>query len=183
MNQISFDVQFEKAVRFLIKYAPVSDESTKKSMVPHDIRVGVYLFNHGYSKDIVLAGILHDTIEFTEVTEKMLKDEFGDVVTKLVLANSKDRSIKNSDERIDELVKRCSENGKDSLIIKAVDTIDSYIHYTKTNNVGELDYCKKNALAVFKYMPVDCEDLVFDVLREWLEKQKNTHQGESIWNR
>jgi len=168
MNQTTFENQAKKAISFLIKHAPVTDKNTKKALVPHDIRVGRYLFENNYSKDIVLAGILHDTIEFTKVSEQMLKDEFGEEVAKLVSANSKDRSIIDSDARIDELVKRCAKNGKNALIIKVTDTMDSFKHYTKINNKSELDYCKKNAEAIFKYMPKDCEDAIFDELKKWL---------------
>lgn len=170
INHKLFDTEFEKAIRFLVKYAPMVNENTKKAMVPHDIRVGVYLFEKGYPKDIVLAGILHDTIEFTEVDEQMLIDEFGENVARLVKANSKDRSITNSDERIDELAKRCAQYGKCALIVKAADTIDSFKHYTKINNKKGLDYCIKNVQTVFKYIDKDCDDPIFDELKEWLNK-------------
>ena len=172
MSVIEFDIEFEKAIRFLIKYAPVSDENTKKAMVSHDIRVGIYLFNHNYSKDIVLAGILHDTIEFTKVDKELLKENFGERVSRLVSANSKNRSIKDSDKRIEELVKRCAENSDEAFIIKIADTIDSFNHYTKTDNKGEIDYCAKNAQAIFKYKPANFNDNILDELDKWLGKVK-----------
>ena len=54
----TLDLEFEKAIRLLTKHAPISDEKSRKPMLPHDIRVGVYLYENGYSRDIVLAGMI-----------------------------------------------------------------------------------------------------------------------------
>jgi len=170
---ITLDVEFEKAIRLLIKYAPIADEATKKPIVPHDIRVGVYLYENNYSREIVLAGILHDTLEFTEMSEQILRDEFGPEVAKLVLANTKDRSIKDSGKRIEELVKRCAIDGEEALIVKAADTIDSYKYYSRVNNKSELEYCRKNTEAIFKYKPKDFNDKIFIELKNCQRRFSN----------
>jgi hypothetical protein len=43
------NVEFEKAVRLLVKHFPVSEESSRKPVLFHDIRVGMYLYEHNYS--------------------------------------------------------------------------------------------------------------------------------------
>jgi (p)ppGpp synthase/HD superfamily hydrolase len=53
-------VEFERAVRFLAEHMPPSDENSRKPIMFHDIRVGVYLYENDYPQDIVLAGVLHD---------------------------------------------------------------------------------------------------------------------------
>jgi len=163
----SLDIEFEKAVRMLVEYLPETEVGSRKPVLFHDVRVGVYLYENNYSRDIVLAGILHDTIECSKITEKMLRDEFGDEVAKIVLANSKDRLIENTDERIEEMARRCASVGKDAMIVKAADTIDSFKHYTSTDNQDELQYCQKNADTIFKYLPEDMKDPVFEELRKW----------------
>lgn len=167
MTLKDLNIYFEKAVRLLTQHAPISDEKSRKALLPHDIRVGVYLYEHGYSKDIVLAGILHDTLEFTTVTEQMLKEQFGDNVLKLVKANTKDDSIKDKEEKTAELIKRCIENGQDALIIKTADIIDSFKYYTAVDNADQLEYCIRNASAIFKYKPNDFNDKIFDELEKW----------------
>lgn len=168
------NVELEKAVRLLVKYFPVSDENTRKPVLFHDIRVGVYLYENNYSDDIVLAGLLHDTLEFSDITEQMLRDEFGDNIADLVKANSKNRSITDPDQRIDELIKRCAASGKDALVIKAADIIDSFKYYESVNNQDELkNYCIKNADAIFKYKPADYNDVIFDELKNWQNKFLN----------
>ena len=142
----------------------------------HDIRVGVYLYNHGYSEDAVLAGLLHDAIEWSSATEDMVKDEFGENVLKLVLANTKDDTIEDKHEKTAELIQRCVKNGRDALIIKTADILDSFKWYASQNSIEQLKYCMRNANAIFKYKESDFIDPIFDELATW--KQKFAHLSE-----
>jgi (p)ppGpp synthase/HD superfamily hydrolase len=160
----SLDIEFEKALRMLVMHFPVSQEGAKKPVLLHCVRVGVYLYENNYSRDVVLAGLLHDALEWSGITDELVRAEFGETVLQLVKANTKDRSIENSDERIEELAKRAATLGRDALIIRAADTLDSFKHYTKTNNLPELDYCHKNAKAIFKFKSDDFTDGVFEEL-------------------
>ncbi len=166
----SLNVKFEKAARLLVEYFPVSDESNKKPYLFHDIRVGVYLYEHGYSEDVVLAGLLHDAIEWSCASEKMLRYEFGDNVVKLVLASTKDDSIIDKHEKTTELIKRCVSNGQNALIIKTADILDSIKWYTSQDNKGELDYCMRNVNAIFKFKQDDFDDKIFNELKVWQER-------------
>ena len=47
--------EIEKAIRFLTKHMPISEENSRKPILFHDIRVGVYLYENGYKKDMILA--------------------------------------------------------------------------------------------------------------------------------
>jgi (p)ppGpp synthase/HD superfamily hydrolase len=163
------NIDFEKAVRLLTANCPLSDEKSRKPLLPHDIRVGVYLYENGYERDVVLAGLLHDTIEFTDVTREMIKEEFGENVLKLVLASTKDDSIADKEEKTNELIKRCAEAGQDALIVKTADIIDSYKFYTQINNEGELDYCRRNAEAIIRFKPNEFVDKIFEELKTWMK--------------
>lgn len=166
----SLDIEFEKAVRMLAEHIPISKEGSRKPILFHDIRVGVSLYRRGYPRDVVLAGILHDAIEWSDISEEMIRKEFGEDVLQVVLANSKSRSIEDPDERIDDMIRRCVETGADALIIKAADTIDSFEHYTKTGNEQELEHhCKPTAEAILRYKPDNFRDPIFDELRKWLK--------------
>jgi len=169
----SLNIEFEKAVRFLAKHMPVSDENSRKPILFHDIRVGVYLYENGYAQDVVLAGVLHDAIEWSGAGEQMLREEFGDNVAGLVLANTKDDSIADKEEKINELIKRCVENGQDALIVKTADILDSFKWYSSQNNKDELQYCMRNANAIFKFKPDDFNDKIFDELKKWQSKFAN----------
>ena len=169
----TLNIEFEKAVRLLTVHMPPSDEDSRKPILFHDIRVGVYLYENGYKKDIVLAGVLHDAIEWSKVNEQMLRDEFGDNIVRLVAANTKNDSILDKVERIDDLIRRCVQNGQNALIVKAADIIDSFKWYFSQNNKGEIRYCMRNANIIFKYKPDDFDDKIFDELKIWQSKFTN----------
>jgi len=162
-------LKIEKAMRLLVEYLSVSNKDSRKPILFHDIRVGVYLYENGYDEDIVLAGFLHDMLEWSEIGEQLLRQEFGDNVTRLILANTKNRSIENSENRINESVKRCVDNSEKALIVKSADIMDSFKWYTQQKNNDELEYCKKNAKAILKYRPGNFNDKIFEKLKMWAD--------------
>lgn len=169
MDQL-LNVEFEKAVRILVENMPVSDEATRKPVIAHDIRVGVYLYEKGYSRDIVLAGLLHDLFENSDYDQEMLKQEFGDNVVRLVMASTKDESVEKT-ERNEEMIKRCAETGEDALVVKVADTLDSFNYYSRVNNQEQLqNHCQKIANLIFKYKPENCNDKIFEELKVWQNK-------------
>jgi len=135
-NQL--ELKIEKAVSLLVEYMPVGKER-KKPILMHALRVGMYLYDNDYSEDVVLAGFLHDIIEWTDSPKELLGDEFGQHVLDIVLANTKDRSIEDKQERRKDYIERCVQVGQDALIVKAADTIDSYNFYQATENQGEIE--------------------------------------------
>lgn len=94
----------------------------------HDIRVGVYLYENGYSEDVVLAGVLHDAIEWSGADEQLLRDEFGDNVVCLIFSNTKDDTIVDKVEKTNELIQHCVQNGQDALIVKTNDLLRGLWH-------------------------------------------------------
>lgn len=170
----SLNIKFEKAVRILSEYMPPSDENSRKPVMFHDIRVGVYLYENGYSEDVVLAGVLHDAIEWSGADEQLLRYEFGDNVVRLIFASTKDDTIVDKVEKTNELIQRCVQNGQDALIVKTADIIDSFKWYASQNNEDELkNHCVKNANAIFKFKPEDFDDKIFDELKSWQERFAN----------
>lgn len=163
------NIQFDKAVRLLAEGTTASDESSRKPLLPHDIRVGVYLYNRGYEDEVVIAGVLHDALEFSTISEQEIQSMFGERVLALVKANTKDDSIEDKQEKTNELIKRCVDCGQDALIIKAADIMDSYAFYTEEQNVDQLEYCRRNAGAIFEYKPNSFDDPVFEELRDWMK--------------
>ena len=156
------NLDFEKAIKMLSEYMPESKETSRKPILFHDIRVGVYLYENNYSADVVLAGLLHDALEFSEISEEMLEKNFGEKVLEIVRANTKNRAIENSDERIEENIKRCAESGEEALIVKTVDILDSFKHYSMTQNKNELEYCRKSMEMIKKYKPENFSDPIFE---------------------
>lgn len=167
---LTLHIEFEKAVRLLVECMPPSNEDSRKPILFHDIRVGVYLYDNKYSYDVVLAGLLHDAIEWSSVTEQIIRKEFGDTVALLVLASTKDDSILDEKEKTNELIARCINNGEDAIIVKTADIIDSFKWYSSQNNKEELGYCMRNADAILRLKPNYFNDVIFDELRVWKNK-------------
>ncbi len=75
----------DKAIRFAARAH--KDQVRKGSGVPyisHPFAVGMILIQHQFPETWVIAGILHDTIEDTEVTLDDIRREFGDEVADIV---------------------------------------------------------------------------------------------------
>lgn len=163
----ALNVEFEKAVRLLVQCMPQSEEGSRKPVLFHGIRAGVYLYEREYPQDIVIAGVLHDILEDSEITEQKLREEFGENITRLVRASTKNDAIPDKKEQTRELIQRCAKNGEAALIVKAADILDSFKWYTSQNNEEELRYCMRNANALFVYKPDEFRDKIFDELRSW----------------
>lgn len=56
--------------------------------ISHSFGVGMLLQANGYSAEVVAAGILHDTLEDTALTEAELLGEFGAEITRIVVGCS-----------------------------------------------------------------------------------------------
>jgi len=167
---MNLQLQFEKAVRLLAKHFPVSEETSRKPALFHDIRVGVYLYEHGYPVHVVLAGALHDALEFGDIAAEILEEGFGEEVLGIVKACTKDETIEDKVEKTRDLVGRCIEVGQSALIVKAADTLDSFRWYDSQQNQEQLQYCVRNADAIFDLKPEDWSDKIFDELAVWYKK-------------
>lgn len=87
----------------------------------------------------MIATILYDVIEDTDVETKEVEAEFGKKIGKLVEANSFDESIEAKTTRYKENFERCRKTGKDALVVKAADFFDNSKDVLKDEDLyGEL---------------------------------------------
>jgi hypothetical protein len=156
---ITSGAKFEAAVRLLSERMPLAKDLIKPTLF-HSIRVGVYLYEHGYFEDIVLAGLLHDSIEDTNIDEALINTLFGSYVSRMVEANTK-----RENEDIESLIDRCVDFGEDALIVKSADILDNYRYYLSIDSKEGVDYCLKNAKAIIDLMPGHFDDKVYEKLK------------------
>ena len=133
MNNIAtqdptYDKVVEKAIAFLV-HGFSSTGHNPKPVILHSIRTGLYLYHQNYAQDVVVAAILHDLTEDTDVKIEEIERDFGSVVAQLVAANSYNTAIKQRDERDLDMLNRCKEGGKWALLIKAADILDNSAYY------------------------------------------------------
>lgn len=112
----------------------------------------------------------------------LLRNEFGDANTDIVVACTKDDSIKDPVEKIEKIIRKCVSTGKDALIVKAADVLDSFHWYTGTQNENELLYCKRSADAIIKFKPKEFHDHIFDELEKWRQKMNKIQKYLSSMN-
>ena len=124
----NFNKMVEKAIVYLVQ-AGISTGHNPKPFILHSIRVGLFLFQNNYDQDVVIAGILHDLLEDTDIKEEDIEKEFGMEVGKLVAANSFNIEIINKYERDLDMLNRCKDGGKWALIIKAADILENSDYY------------------------------------------------------
>lgn len=71
------------------------NQKRKGSDVPyivHPMEVMQILTQGQFPEDVIVAGILHDTLEDTDTTEKEIEENFGKEVLEIVKAESEDKS-------------------------------------------------------------------------------------------
>lgn len=120
--------EIERTIKFLVNSIDKPGNKSKP-IILHSIRVGLYLDRQNYDKDIVIAAILHDLLEDSEITAHEIKNNFNNKIAKLVLANSYDKSTEDKKKRYYETLSRCLDIGKEALVIKAADILDNSHYY------------------------------------------------------
>jgi (p)ppGpp synthase/HD superfamily hydrolase len=85
-DALAFAVEAHGRVRHLRK-------GTRFPYMIHPIRVAWILERHGYDNELVAAGLLHDTIEDTDVTSDQIAEHFGERVARFVEAASADKTL------------------------------------------------------------------------------------------
>ena len=133
-----FEEKYKATIDLLRESIPET-AGKNKPLLPHVLRVGTYLHEHGYSNEVVNAGLLHDLLEWTNTSDVLIKERFGQHVFDIVKANTKNREISDPIQRRMDYVNRCVAVGLDALIVKAADTLDSFDYYTKQKNSNELE--------------------------------------------
>jgi (p)ppGpp synthase/HD superfamily hydrolase len=108
------------------------DQERKVGSVPyitHLVHVSVILLRYGYPEDIVIAGLLHDIVEDTDIPLEKIETDFGPVVAGVVAALS-ERKLEGDvkrpwEERKLELLAQLRQSSAEAVAVKAADTLHS----------------------------------------------------------
>ncbi|MGH2941206.1 MAG: HD domain-containing protein [Solirubrobacteraceae bacterium] len=134
LTDLATDEQTPSLIRSALAFAAVHHagqrrDSNGAAFIEHPIEVAQLLHDAGCSHVVVAAGLLHDTVEDTEVSVTKLRRHFGADVATLVHAVSEDASIPNYRERKQVLREQVRNAGEDAALLFAAD---------KISKVGEL---------------------------------------------
>lgn len=121
-----FSERLQSAVRLAV--AAHADQTRKGNDVPyivHPLSVALILARSGAEEDVVIAGLLHDTVEDSggAVTLSMIQAQFGAAVAELVgHATERDKSLSWA-ERKTQALAHIYEMPHGALLLKSADTL------------------------------------------------------------
>ena len=123
-----YSYRIEQAIRAA---SLLHQKQKRKGTVPlpyvtHLFAVAFILSDYTDDEDIIIAGLLHDTLEDTEYTEEELREDFGRRVCEIVRAVSEhvgEGAIKSWKERKKLYVKQLSQAPQEALMVSCADKI------------------------------------------------------------
>jgi guanosine-3',5'-bis(diphosphate) 3'-pyrophosphohydrolase len=92
--------------------------------INHPIALANVLANEGgiANEDVLIAALLHDTIEDTQTTEQELRETFGDKITSIVLEVTDDKSLPKSERKLKQ-IEHAANASMDAKLVKLADKI------------------------------------------------------------
>jgi GrpB-like predicted nucleotidyltransferase (UPF0157 family) len=153
------------AINFLIKSINTTGHNPKP-VIFHSLKVAMNLLNLGYGESIVVAALLHDLIEDSDVKYEDIKEKFSKSIADLVSALSFDLTIVDRNERDRHETDKAVKFGRSALIIKAADFIDNsyFYHLTEKELYNHLLDKLNYFLEVSK--PIIGSEIVYKKLKE-----------------
>jgi hypothetical protein len=124
-------IKLQKAIKFAIKTHEVYQKQKRKgkdiAYITHPLAVALILSQARAKEEVVIAGILHDTIEDStkekRVTYEMITERFGKEVADLVLSVTEKHKDESWEKRKEEALEDIKSFSKDSLLLKSADVV------------------------------------------------------------
>lgn len=98
-------------------------DSDAAAFILHPLEVAAALHIAGYHERVVIAGLLHDTIEDTEARRTDLAARFGESAAELVCVLTEDPSLEPYEVRKRDLRERAIAGGADAIAVVAADKV------------------------------------------------------------
>ncbi|NJP07447.1 MAG: bifunctional (p)ppGpp synthetase/guanosine-3',5'-bis(diphosphate) 3'-pyrophosphohydrolase [Chloroflexaceae bacterium] len=121
----------------------------------HVVHVAAILERYGLPEDVVVAGLLHDLIEDTDVPAQQIADQFGERVRDLVLAVTKPDDNHSWEEQRAALVMQVeASNDPHVAALKAADTLhnaQSIVHDLRTDGPVVWQRFKRGPESILPY--------------------------------
>ncbi len=160
-----YTLNIEKAIKFAGKtHNHYQEQKRKGKRIPyiaHPLTAGIILSLAGASEEVIIAGILHDTIEDSidekKVTPEMIEERFGKSVRHLVLSVTEmDKSLPWAERKAIAL-SHIEHFSEDSVLVKSADVL--------SNGRELVDDYKRDGNEVFDRFAVSKEDTLANISR------------------
>ena len=150
-NRLDFAL-INKAVYWAKKYHDGQFRKSGEPYYTHPLEVAYMVSDYNLKTDVIVASILHDIVEDTEVTAGMILDAFGRRIEQMVdrLTRNRPDGIKLS---VEEIIKNAyKHNDKEVLLIKVIDRL----HNMQTIGSMSIDKTEKICKETIKEMLLVC---------------------------
>jgi len=152
--------KIQEAIKLAIETHEINQKQKRKGKdvpyVVHPLTVGLILASAGAKEDVIVAGILHDTIEDSleekKVTYEIIKEGFGVAIADLVLSVTEQDKTKSWEDRKREAIEHVKAFSQESLLLKSADVL--------SNTTEMLEDYKQNGEAVFKNFGAAKADII-----------------------
>ena len=140
-----YSYKIEQAIKAasLLHRDQIRKGKAKLPYISHLMAVAMILTDYTNDENTIVAGLLHDTIEDTDYTKDELREDFGDIVSKIVIAVSEPKTDTKNEhkltwqERKKVYAKQLKQAPNQALLVSAADKIhnmrsiiEEYYEYT-----------------------------------------------------
>ena len=121
-NVLDFDL-INKAVYWARKYHGDQKRKSGEPYYSHPLEVAYMVSDYNLKTDLIIASILHDIVEDTEVNVEMIHNAFGQRIAEMVDRLTRDRPD-GSKLSVEEIINNAyKKNDKEVLLIKVIDRL------------------------------------------------------------
>lgn len=152
-------------------------KSTQIPELVHLVGVMTILIKAGCSEEVVIAGLLHDSLEDTATTARELEEKFGADVAKLIVGASEEDKSKPWEERKQETVDYLKKASIKVCLIVTADKLDNII-FTKEEylRIGDKVWERFNR-------GKDKQRWYFESITQVLQQRLNAEPGKTLTKR
>ena len=162
---MEYTFKIQKAIKFATKTHEVYQKQKRKgkdvAYITHPLTVGIILSLAQASEDVIVAGILHDTVEDCDtlkiVTQEMVEERFGKNVSDLVMNVTETNKNLSWEERKKEALEHIKHFSHDALLVKSADVL--------SNGRELLDDYEKDGNEVFERFNAPKEKIIIRQLK------------------
>ena len=121
-NALDFEL-INKAIYFARKYHADQKRKSGELYYTHPLEVAYMISDYNLKTDVIVASILHDIIEDSEITVEIIQDGFGKRIAEIVDRLTRDRPD-GTKLTVEEIINSTYKNGdKEVLLIKLIDRL------------------------------------------------------------
>ena len=162
-NVLDFDL-INKAIYWAKKYHGEQKRMSGEPYYTHPLEVAYMISDYNLKTDVIVASILHDIVEDTEVNVRMIQDTFGQRIAEMVDRLTRDR-LNRSKLSVQEVINNAYiNNDVEVILIKCMDRM----HNMQTINFKVLDKQKKAAIETLKNFLILTESIQLTKIAEEL---------------